>query len=299
MYIVGGSFFTRAAADADEFVGEVVYSNNEIWTLEEKEIPAPEPAEGEEPQEPTKGYCWSKIEAGGISMKLVAPCLSWSKADVTNGTFPWAETNSLVMSGGMSDNGVTHCELFYCKLDGGALEWNELREPLWEEPTPRTQHAVRLEQPRAVDGVKQPATLITTGGYKWCPGDGWWGTGAWREQSCDNSTWSVAEDNTTTSSHLEPVSAPLYYSPAHYWCQIYNLFRRAEVPSADEFCSLPHDLNQRDEKHLSTWMHWAAHSGSANIASYLLNKCGADPWMRDRQSFLKHSEKFMMNLNHI
>lgn len=162
------------------------------------------------------------------------------------------------------------CRVLYCQLGDEQPVWTEVFQPLWEWPSARLLHAVRLHQPLALDGVKQPAVLVTVGGHCCSPveGEEWRGLGGSLSEEYDNcGCWKLAEDSTVERSNRDSV---------------YEIFRRPEPPSVAEFERLDYNVLDRDDKHLCSWLHWAAHSGSAPIAELLLNKHSADPLRRDR-----------------
>jgi len=275
LLVTGGRFYSRAAAEegtTGALVGQQSFSTGELWCLETTLKAA---AEGDPPveegAEPPLVHLWSKKEIGGEVLVNYGGLLTSASADTTNGTFPWSASDALVLSGGVTEGASSdRCRILYCQLGDEQPVWTEMFQPLWEWPSARMLHAMRLHQPPALDGVTQPAVLVTVGGHCCSPLDGeeWRGLGGSLSDEYDHpGCWKLAEDSTIERSNRDSV---------------YEIFRRPDPPSVAEFEGLDYNVLDRDDKHLCSWLHWAAHSGSAPIAELLLNKHSADPLCKDR-----------------
>ena len=127
-------------------VGQQLFSTGELWCLEATpKVLAEEDPPLEEGAAPPMVHQWSKKEIGGEVLVNYGGQLSSSMADVTNGTFPWSGADSLVLSGGVTEGASSdRCRVLYCQLGDEQPVWTEVFQPLWEWPSARLLHAVRI-----------------------------------------------------------------------------------------------------------------------------------------------------------
>jgi len=173
----------------------------------------------------------------------------------THSSFPWKNSNALVLSGGVcfpAGNGWELSKLLYLPVMGAKIStfWQDFSETLWRPPPALSGHALRATFPTDLsvvggDFVEDGATAGRTA-----------------------KVWHLTDDGTEARAAND---------------EVWDLFKTKDRPPTVEALKAT-DLTKahRDDQHLGTLGHWAAMSGSVQITEYLLKELQLPVDTRDR-----------------